>query len=267
MRTMHDSVTATDIPATATMVGGYVDGDYVWSAADWARFPAAVHVPIAVFSTTNNGVVLDVERGNATPAQSVDWVRLRRAAGVDPTVYCNLATLPLVQGAFRAAYVTEPHYWLAQWTGAPHLLAGSVATQYADPTTSGGHWDLSLVADHWPGVDPAAPHPAPPPPSGHVYVVQDRDTLSGIGVRFGVPWQAIWDANRVVIGSNPDLIRPGERLVIPLPTLHTYVVQAGDDLSGIAARLGIPWPTLYADNRAAIGADPDVIHPGLVLHW
>jgi LysM repeat protein len=46
-----------------------------------------------------------------------------------------------------------------------------------------------------------------------------------------------------------------------------YVVQPGDTLSGIAARLGVRggWPALYAANRPVIGADPDVIDPGTVL--
>ena len=46
-----------------------------------------------------------------------------------------------------------------------------------------------------------------------------------------------------------------------------YVVQAGDSLAGIAARLGVAggWPVLYAANRRAVGGDPDVIRPGLVL--
>jgi LysM repeat protein len=46
-----------------------------------------------------------------------------------------------------------------------------------------------------------------------------------------------------------------------------YVVQPGDTLSGIAARLVVRggWPALYAANRHLIGPDPDVIHPGTVL--
>jgi nucleoid-associated protein YgaU len=43
------------------------------------------------------------------------------------------------------------------------------------------------------------------------------DTLSGIGARFHVDWRRIYavPANRAVIGSNPNLIRPGQVLVIP----------------------------------------------------
>jgi LysM repeat protein len=46
-----------------------------------------------------------------------------------------------------------------------------------------------------------------------------------------------------------------------------YVVQPGDTLSGIAARLAVRggWPALYAANRRAIGPDPNTIRPGTVL--
>jgi len=44
------------------------------------------------------------------------------------------------------------------------------------------------------------------------YTVQPGDTLSGIGARFGISWQALYDANESVIGSNPNLILAGEVL-------------------------------------------------------
>jgi LysM repeat protein len=47
----------------------------------------------------------------------------------------------------------------------------------------------------------------------------------------------------------------------------TWTVRPGDTLSAIAAGLGVRggWPTLYAANRAAIGPDPGLIRPGIVL--
>ncbi|MFT4009505.1 MAG: LysM domain-containing protein [Nocardioidaceae bacterium] len=43
------------------------------------------------------------------------------------------------------------------------------------------------------------------------------------------------------------------------------VVRSGDCLWSIAQRAGVTWPELYRLNRAAIGGDPDLIHPGLRL--
>jgi LysM repeat protein len=53
----------------------------------------------------------------------------------------------------------------------------------------------------------------------------------------------------------------------PARAAGRYVVQPGDTLSGIAARLGLRggWPALYAANRAVIGPDPGLIDPGTVL--
>ncbi|HXR73345.1 hypothetical protein [Actinocrinis sp.] len=153
-RTMYDGVDASRLPTNAQLVAGYVDGLYAWSAADWARFPHSVKVRIAVLSGTNDGEVLDVEPGNATPAESVDWVLRRRGAGVDPTVYMNTSTWSTVRSAFRARGVAEPHYWIAQYDGVASLPAGAVAKQYYNNNQAG--YDLSVVADYWPGVDSAS---------------------------------------------------------------------------------------------------------------
>lgn len=152
-RTMYDGVDASRLPVSAQLVAGYVDGLYKWSDADWARFPKSVKARIAVFSSTDDGHVLDVEPGNATPAQSVDWVLMRRRAGVDPTVYMNTSTWPTVRGAFRSRNVAEPHYWVAQYDGVATIPAGAIGKQYYNNNALG--YDLSVVADYWPGVDPA----------------------------------------------------------------------------------------------------------------
>ncbi len=63
--------------------------------------------------------------------------------------------------------------------------------------------------------------PTPPPPGEEeevTYVVQSGDYLTKIAQAFygdGALWRKIYDANRDVIGSNPNLIYPGQELVIP----------------------------------------------------
>jgi hypothetical protein len=52
----------------------------------------------------------------------------------------------------------------------------------------------------------------------NLYAVQAGDSLSKIAAqRYGNPllWPLIFDSNRGIIGSNPHLIRPGQRLLIP----------------------------------------------------
>ena len=47
------------------------------------------------------------------------------------------------------------------------------------------------------------------------YTVKRGDTLSGIGKKYGVSWQKIYEANRNTIGSNPNRIYSGQVLTIP----------------------------------------------------
>lgn len=60
-------------------------------------------------------------------------------------------------------------------------------------------------------------HPAPAKKPAPTYTVKRGDTLTGIAARFPsqtITASSIYGANRKVIGSNRNLIRPGERLVI-----------------------------------------------------
>ena len=182
MRTMYDAVTAANIPADARMVAGYIDRIKLlpWTAADWARFPNAVKVTIVKKASTNDGHVLDVEPGDATPAEAPGWVRMRRAAGAIPTVYCNTSTWPSVRAAFRAAQVAEPYYWLAVYDGNPKwrddwAVAGVVAKQYQN--TPG--FDLSSVADHWPGVDGEDDMPSAEDVANAVWSAVIRNKING----------------------------------------------------------------------------------------
>ncbi|MEV7886765.1 transglycosylase family protein [Streptomyces sp. NPDC002817] len=46
------------------------------------------------------------------------------------------------------------------------------------------------------------------------YTVRKGDTLSGIAARHGTTWQRIHAANKAVIGGDPNMIVPGQRLEI-----------------------------------------------------
>ena len=66
----------------------------------------------------------------------------------------------------------------------------------------------------------------------------------------------------------PDGQESGKAVLAPEGATKTYVVKSGDNLSEIAQREmgdGDRWKELYEANKAAIGDDPDLIHPGLEL--
>jgi nucleoid-associated protein YgaU len=69
-----------------------------------------------------------------------------------------------------------------------------------------------------PGVAPASTTVAAPAAAGGEYTVKSGDSLSKIAQQKlgdGNKWRQIYDANRAVIGDDPDLIKPGQRLRIP----------------------------------------------------
>jgi nucleoid-associated protein YgaU len=115
------------------------------------------------------------------------------------------------------------------------------------------------------------------------YVVRSGDTLSDIALHFygdgsEQAWRRIYNVphNRHVIGSDPNLIKPGQLLFIPLPhpipPNHQYTVRPGDTLSEIALHFygdgsQASWEKIYnvPQNKQTIGSDPDLIKPGQVL--
>lgn len=54
-----------------------------------------------------------------------------------------------------------------------------------------------------------------PPSASTEYEIQPGDNLSKIGKQFGKSWQEIYEANKDVIGANPDHIEVGWKLQIP----------------------------------------------------
>ncbi|GAA4688640.1 resuscitation-promoting factor protein RpfA [Streptomyces chumphonensis] len=49
---------------------------------------------------------------------------------------------------------------------------------------------------------------------GGTYVVRPGDTLADIAQRHGTTWQELYERNRSVVGGDPNLIFPGQRLAV-----------------------------------------------------
>lgn len=137
---------------------------------------------------------------------------------------------------------------------------------------------------------PTATSPAqvPPPTSSApgtgsttTYVVQTGDTLGRIAVRFNTSVAALSQLNGI---ANPNVIRPGQRLVIPVagsppvvtqspvttpaatvtpvPAARTYVVQPGDTLFRIAVRFRVSMSQIAQANNIS---DFNRVYVGQVL--
>jgi LysM repeat protein len=78
-----------------------------------------------------------------------------------------------------------------------------------------GHLEAEVAALKKVPAPKKAPSP-PSHPSPRTYTVRPGDTLSGIAGRFGIAdWRTLYQANKGVVGPDPNLIRPGQVLTIP----------------------------------------------------
>lgn len=149
---MYDGISPLRLPAGADLYAGYDDGRWPDAAAIAARFPNATVLRITTNPADEMGDVLDVERGDATPADTPGWLTRRRLAGAWPSVYCSLDTWGQVKQALAKADVAVPPWWIAHYLPAQPVLPADWAAWQWNSTPG---YDQSVVADYWPGVDPA----------------------------------------------------------------------------------------------------------------
>lgn len=169
MRKMYDAIAVGNVPEDGDLYLGYVDGNYPSYAAMVNRFGAERVVGATVDPGSNHGTVGDGPPDNGTWPEWVAWVQRRRAAGCTPTMYTDGATWENGKAAFAAAGVPQPEWFIADYLTfrfappavAPPIPSGSVGRQYAGTCPPG--FDVSVVADHWPGFDPTPPAPPPTP--------------------------------------------------------------------------------------------------------
>ena len=108
------------------------------------------------------------------------------------------------------------------------------------------------------------PEPTPSPLTETTYVVQPGDNLFRIGLKFGMSWVPIAEANGIV---NPNHIVVGQVLKIPVdapgrPPSFTHIVKSGETLFKIALQYGVPWMSIAEANNLT---SPYVIYPGQTL--
>lgn len=197
MPTMYDSETPSALPADAEIVAGYVDGQWPTYVEMANRFPHAKHVSITV-EGAEGAMVGDLEVPNFN-AQTIEevaqkgaaWAKSEIAAGRRPTLYYSRDNAGIVGNALGSAGVAiaDVDFWVADWTGAAHMVPGSVATQWASPGTgSGGNFDVSETNGAWPQVSAPVPTPGPgptpgpapaPPPTGGTITLNVNQLQSG----------------------------------------------------------------------------------------
>jgi hypothetical protein len=128
----YDSVTPGQIPA-GHPIATYADGPYQVQ-------PGQVAGKNVLWVDTNGtdpgkAAVLDVEPGDATPAQAATWVQQRETQhpGQLAVVYTMRSDWSQAQQAISAlphAMQANVRWWIADPTGTPHILPGATATQW-----------------------------------------------------------------------------------------------------------------------------------------
>lgn len=150
--TMFDSVTPADIPMTGMdAVLAYVNGRYNTLAAIRQRYP---HLPILTCSVNSSGNAqcLDVENGDATPADVPGW--LDRQKTLKKTEIQIIYT-PASQISAVRAHAGSRRYLLmsAHYGAGPHICGPRTcgypqadATQWDDHGPHGEHYDRTLMS-------------------------------------------------------------------------------------------------------------------------
>lgn len=129
------------------------------------------------------------------------WLLWWDYVGSDGVNYGHVAfAAPGGQALMASGFVTSPIH--------SHLGYVSRAAYQANS----GHRFLGSSPDHGGQFLQGVPHSYS---TTVIYTVAAGDTLTSIGAEFGVSWSAIYNANKSVIGSDPDFLKIGEKLTIP----------------------------------------------------
>lgn len=209
MTTMYDATNPATIP-DGPLLAGYINGrwpSYYQIAID---HPQSQVLAITVKAKNSDGSyvaadILDVEKGDATPDEAPGWTTAMRVLHRPIiTPYCSrLGTWPDTKAAFVSANVALPDFWIADYTGQPHLVPGSVATQWTD---NANLYDISQTNGVWPSSAlPSAPLPpitSYPVGAKIMNVVAVKAGANGCGwIPTSIPW-AIFQA-ATIQGSDP----------------------------------------------------------------
>lgn len=175
---LADSTDSAALPAGLSYYAGYTNGRYANDGPIRSRFPGAVVLAIDVLNA-GVGQVLDVETGDAVPADAHGWAAARIGRGVArPIIYASLDIheTRIAPGPFLR--------WTAHWTGRPHVCSPTACgstitadlTQYDDKGPAGEHYDRSQLSPAFTAAYPVpAPPPAPAPPPSSTWSLTVRN--------------------------------------------------------------------------------------------
>lgn len=243
----------------------------VADAQNEARFFVKIAKQFGMYDDTL--MIDDAEVHSAADYQSVSLAFLQEveALGYKSTGIYSMKSF-FTGGILNSHGFGQRKVWVAGYGVTSLGIDNAAAWQYSDHGIMGidtsYDFDGAFTTGSTSGSVPQITVPAPQPvqhvghPATGTYVVQPGDTLSGIASRYGTTYQNLAAINGI---GDPNRINVGQVLkVTGQPTSeNAYFVQAGDTLSGIAAKFGTTVSNLV--NRNGI-ANPNVIYPGQKIY-
>lgn len=161
---MFDSVNVSALPSGSSAVAGYLSGNWPTWLSLRNAFPRAYRIPVAIRATpvyrslVGRMVCLDIEPGDATPAEGGPWAKGEIGLGVKPCEYANESTMPEVKASLAhwlgSAWRSKVFLWVAAWTYHRGLLVGYDADQWTDHGPNGQNYDESSVSRAFLGIKP-----------------------------------------------------------------------------------------------------------------
>jgi nucleoid-associated protein YgaU len=98
--------------------------------------------------------------------------------------------------------------------GAPPADPGAgIVTTGTPPATTPAPAEALAPAPASPATTPATTSPAPAPAA--TITIKAGDTLGSLARQHGLSWKVLYEANRQVVGGNPNMVRPGIVLTLP----------------------------------------------------
>jgi hypothetical protein len=145
-------------------VAGYVaPSSFLSYRALVARFYPEKHIFSITPSADGTAECLDVEKGDAVPAQAGPWLRRMLALKIyRPCVYAQASNMPAVIESLRGIPRSDYRLWVAAWSNDHAVPPGYDAHQFYGTMT--GSWDYSVVAaDFFPEAHHPILHTLHPP--------------------------------------------------------------------------------------------------------
>lgn len=189
---------------------GYFGG-LQFTRSTWAAYGGAEYAPRADLASREQQIAIaeKVLKGQGPGAWPVCSARAGLARGGDsPDISPQTERTTKVAAPKRAATETK-----ATETKATETKASEAKTFEAKASGA----KASTPAKTRTKQTPAAGTPTSVPGKGDAYTVASGDSLSGIAADRDLgAWQRLYSANRKVVGDDPDLIFPGQRLSLDL---------------------------------------------------